>query len=1105
MKVIQIADLHISDSRMLEFEEMVIQLADKIKEQNSDLIVFAGDLFVHRDRLSPKQVELARKLFKEYLAGHKIISIPGNHDTSMSENKVDSLSAIFSQEDSPLVVTEIGRYEDIENTRFHFFPYPSKVEMVRLGIDGVDQLFRNEMQYFTIDSSKKNVLIFHGTMEGFAYTGDYEASESAIGIGAELVISKDFYERFDAVMAGHLHKYQVKGNAIYCGAPFPLTFFDNYSTGFVLWDDLKPEFVKVDNLYPFLTYDVGNLSKCLIDYTKEAIRRIGPVDVSANSRIRIKYLIDSTKSGLLKHVEMCKVFGNVKDIKVSPSYIESGKHVEITSDEFKSHKMSEIIETYIDKNKYSPKVKEIATKVDKMLSDESSELDDRGINFVLGKLKLENYRSFSETEEIDFTKLAPLVGIFGKNKAGKSSLVEAIIWCLFGQTHRSKDKAQVIKSGTDLAKVSLSFYSYDEHYQIIRTRGKNAGTLKLFKFLDKWVDISGGTALTTQKIINKIAGSFDIFSATIYAPQNKIDLLIEATPSKRKEIILDCLQIDVLEKRQEIIRRLKADTKESVDRAKGASDIYAVKLEKLMTSKPSAALTKFEDLLTDEKLSLVSVIDRKDLLSKSVDNYLELRAQDKEINEELTKLRKETSTLYEVIRSKKTEKDRMEAIASDSDVVRLGVERLHRFQREIENYIDEMNRNSERRAQIKKYENTIKDIMGQSQEVTDALVGNRDKLTRALDNLSLLDCDRPDCPLNAKIGEQKEELVVNIDSIDSEMNTVNNQRELEISRIKENIIRVEEELNASFYDNKKHMEYATMCKEEKNKKWEELYVRQQAGDDIVLSVIEVITAYQNQYAMIDKRKAELVIRRSDIAQRTAAIDQTQREILNATAEIHGINKKIDNYQNQVYKLKKDIEEINELQENLSVQNKKIGRLEDDYQHCIKYQEIVSKSGVIYSIVDKAIPTMERFAQNLLSEVAGGIISVHMDSYKMSGRGVRADEVSIYISDAKGKRDASSASGAEKVLLALVLRAAMSHLLSLRMNSNVELFILDEGMGAFDDENKIIAKNMIKKLSSVFKKVLIITHVEEMKDIAQSIIHITSNGIDSFADIIEDNK
>lgn len=74
----------------------------------------------------------------------------------MSTAKINSLSAIFTS-DSINIFTKIKEYKDIGNYRFHFFPYPSKEEMTRLGIDDISKVYGMEELYkdWEIDKEKK--------------------------------------------------------------------------------------------------------------------------------------------------------------------------------------------------------------------------------------------------------------------------------------------------------------------------------------------------------------------------------------------------------------------------------------------------------------------------------------------------------------------------------------------------------------------------------------------------------------------------------------------------------------------------------------------------------------------------------------------------------------------------------------------------------------------------------------------------------------------------------------------------------------------------------------------------------------------------------------
>ena len=265
---------------------------------------------------------------------------------------------------------------------------------------------------------------------------------------------------------------------------------------------------------------------------------------------------------------------------------------------------------------------------------------------------------------------------------------------------------------------------------------------------------------------------------------------------------------------------------------------------------------------------------------------------------------------------------------------------------------------------------------------------------------------------------------------------------------------------------------------------------------------ELIAAYMEQ---LDKAKSErdnLVGERNNIATKLSTIDQYNQKIEKVKVELKQNKEKIENYNSQINGCKKDIENIQKLQKDMLHSQNGVKKHREYLNHCNKYAEIVGKHGVMFSIVDKSLPIIEKFAQDIISETTNGMISVSIDSFRKLAKGNTSDEVMIYISDAKGKRDIREASGSELVLVSLALRAALAYLLSVRMGSKVELFIVDEGFGAFDDENLVSIKDLLKRLGEKFNKVLFITHVQELKDVAQSIIKIHGNSLVSSYDILK---
>jgi len=1112
MKIAHLADIHVSDSRAQEFKQVLDQLGESITQSNPDVVVFAGDMFIHRDRLSPKQVELTRQFFKETLGNYQVIIIPGNHDASMSETKIDSLSAIFSNEDKLKVYSTLGEYLDIGDYRFHMFGYPSKKELVKLGVNDVTRLYKNKalLNSFKLDATKQNILVYHGTLEGFNIADKYIASEEAIGVGKDMIMPKTFWSKFDAVMAGHLHKYQGIDKAVYPGCPLPLTFADSDKTGWVLWDDLEPTFVEVKQLYPYRTIDVGDISRYKSELTREAVRRIQNDYDYTDVRVRIRYKIIQPQSGSVNHTVLSSHFRNAKDIKIVPQFlpdVTSGTKAHISFDDFQHHTVKEVILEYIDSHKFSPGVKKVAEKIEDRLKIGNSVEEEKGLHFKPLRLSLSNFKSFGpDTPVLDFEALDKVVGILGPNKSGKSSLVEAVIWALFGSTLRNKIAKTVIRNEQSSCEVTLEFIAHDVTYKITRVRSKTGAAVTLYrKIKDDWVDISGAEGKDTQKAIEKLVGTMGIFIATVYSPQNKIDLLVEKKPTDRKKIILDCLQIDVLDKRSEEIVVLKKEVRDKLQQTRGKAEAYADQLARLIDARPEELLQEFSGLLKNEKTIQDKYLSHVESLSKKIHSYEEMEQENKELNQVLANIREEIQQTKLKKFSKEKERDRMEGIMSDKSVIDRGLQRLTDYKEKLKEQSEELIRNTERKNKIAQFNLEIQKQRQGHAKLLSTMVDSREAITKQIESLKLFDCPKADCPLNETTLSHKDLLRIQLDKARETIEAHTKETEVEINEVKEQIIRVEVLIENSIYDKDKHMEYIRAYKEEELNKWPEMEQSVSSGVNLLENMMELVAAYERQLESLRSRRNAATNRRSELATRIAAIGRYKSELDDTRLDLAECSKKISNYEKQILRCNQNIEDIGTLQKEVKEHNDLTIRLENYHAYCNKYSEIVGKAGVIFSIVDKALPVIERFAQELLSDTTNGTISISIDAFKTLSSGGNKDEVSIYILDSKGKRDVLEASGAETVLVSLALRAAMAHLLSLRMGSMVELFIIDEGMGALDDENIVVIKDMFKRLGEEFNKVLFITHVAELKDVAQSVVEVSSNGLISTFKIAEKNS
>ncbi|XLQ12257.1 MAG: exonuclease subunit SbcC [cyanobacterium endosymbiont of Epithemia adnata isolate EadnSB Bon19] len=180
------------------------------------------------------------------------------------------------------------------------------------------------------------------------------------------------------------------------------------------------------------------------------------------------------------------------------------------------------------------------------------------------ELTLKNFLSYREAT-LDFRGLHTAC-ICGANGAGKSSLLEAITWVIWGKSRAVIDD-DVIHTGCKYVRVDFQFISNQEVYRIIRNRHRGRSS-----HLEFQIESSGefrsltskGTRATQEKIVFSLKLDYETFINSSYLRQGKADEFMLRRPTERKQILADLLQ---LEQYQELSNRAKDLSKQFQGRA----------------------------------------------------------------------------------------------------------------------------------------------------------------------------------------------------------------------------------------------------------------------------------------------------------------------------------------------------------------------------------------------------------------------------------------------------------------------------------------------------------------------------------------------------------
>ncbi|VXD12730.1 Exonuclease SbcC [Planktothrix serta PCC 8927] len=241
------------------------------------------------------------------------------------------------------------------------------------------------------------------------------------------------------------------------------------------------------------------------------------------------------------------------------------------------------------------------------------------------KLTLKNFLSYREAT-LDFSGLHTAC-ICGSNGSGKSSLLEAMAWAIWGES-RAESKDDIIYMGELETQVDFIFISQGNLYRVIRNRRRGQSGALEFQVattvLQEIEDLDKikfrpltekGILATQQKIIDYLKLDYDTFTNSAYLRQGKADEFMIKRPAERKEILASLLKLDQYD-------GLSEKAKDSARDYKAQGEV----LEQTLTANQAQIEQKCQ--LEQEIIQLQNTVDH--LQEKQIqdrDNYQQLQAQ----------------------------------------------------------------------------------------------------------------------------------------------------------------------------------------------------------------------------------------------------------------------------------------------------------------------------------------------------------------------------------------------------------------------------------------------------------------------------------------------
>jgi len=325
---------------------------------------------------------------------------------------------------------------------------------------------------------------------------------------------------------------------------------------------------------------------------------------------------------------------------------------------------------------------------------------------LLKTLTLRNYRKYKDAY-VEFPD--GVIGIIGLNGVGKTTLIEAIGWVLFGH-HAARTTKELIKrdgaSPHEPCRVALEFELEGDGYNVVREMvGKNLMPKASLMINGKLITNNADEA--TEVITEKIGMDYLSFFTSVFARQKELNALSIMKAAERKKLVLRMLGIERIEKSIQTIREDKRGKEKKIEGIKAATvdkegrkktDVLSSKQEELERTQEGLLpiIKEIEAATSIKETEVKAAKEELEIGTRNYENYVALSGKLSERRSDLENVRKRKEEKEKELADLLVKKKRLDEIADKET-------RYFQF-REKKEQLDALRENYQRKLELVKRE-----------------------------------------------------------------------------------------------------------------------------------------------------------------------------------------------------------------------------------------------------------------------------------------------------------------------------------------------------------------------------------------------------------------
>ena len=1033
---------HISDiqirnlKRHKEYEEVFERTYEEVRKNKDNAVAYIGGDIAHsKTDMSPELIDQLSRLFKNLADICPTIIIAGNHDCNLNNrSRMDCLSPIVNNLKHPNLhyLKDTGIYKCADTTFVVWDVWDDKKDYIKAK---------------DVEGDTK-IVLFHGTVD---------RCETDLGFRLPSDVKITQFRGYDMGLLGDIHKRQhlnKKETISYCGSLVQQNHGEGLDHGYLLWDvpKRKSTYIPIINDYGYYTLDINNgIVPDVDDVPKKARLRVRVVNTSA-TELKKALAIIHDKYGVVE-MSVTRTDALYSNERVRNKTINVG---DISNTDVQYQLIADYLNAnHIVDDETLIKIKNINESLNQDLPEEEVY---RNVNWKLKHFEFSNMFSYGENNRVNFTKLNGIIGMFAPNAAGKSSLLDALSFCLFDTCSRAFKADNVLNNKKKDFFCKVNFEIDGQNYFVERVAKKQRNNhvkvdVDFYTNDDtgEKVSMNGDQRRTTNANIRKVIGTYEDFLLTTLSSQINNSVFIEKTQKEKKTLLAQFMGLEIFDKlwvtATEEIKDVAAVLKnfKQNDWEKELVDIKEQKKQ----------FKETYNQLLDEKTAIQ--IKKKSIEKNIITLSKKLKPTDKSV-EDIDNLKENKNILSETLSNIDNELGEASTRVEKTNLLD------NELRMKIQNHKDE--KTEEKFVELEKLESEKREIEIDLDKIKIEVRAKLDKIEKLGDleyDKSCEYCMKNPFTLDAietkkKLETDKDDVKKYLGKLDYVVHQLNH-----LYHIRERKLDLDDNMNK--------LQKISSLKNELNSKVVLLEEKRKNVLHQISSVEEtVVKYYEQEKDIIYNQQIE------------TEIDNIQIELDNVTIQYDSLNDSINN-------IFGEIKVVDTKSKGILDNIKKVEELEGRYEAYQYYLDAVKRDGIPYELITKALPAIEGEVNNILAQLVDFQMIFEMD-------GKNINNYIVYDDDNVWSLELSS--GMERFISSLAIRVGLINVSNLPRSN---FLAIDEGWGTMDSDNINSIYSLFQYLKTQFQFTLIVSHIDSMRDAVDSLLEIKKEN--NFSNIIFD--